>query len=279
MVSYRNRRRYSNSRNVGRERARQHIQEAQEFSQTIGGTDEDVKKWFFSRSNHELKSIFQLYRKKFGDKPADYAEEAYPDWKSEKRYMSGRVATRLFSLLPPIMPMKDKFHLVDTLWEHVGPTKKRLITAGYNANKDEVIALVKKEIGMLTTNWTIPDEISARFKWLSANDSHTYQKLLSHIKESERQLGLNIIKEQIPILIKKFESDWSESASRLSYVIEVGKQSIELRFEGDSNVAEARDWYKAYYSSSAKSENEGGGYWVMFWIILFIVIGFIRSCN
>ena len=41
-------RRRGRRRNYGQERALQHIQEAKDLSRELGGTDEDVKSYFFS---------------------------------------------------------------------------------------------------------------------------------------------------------------------------------------------------------------------------------------
>jgi hypothetical protein len=267
---------YKRKRNYGRERALQHIQEAKDLSRELGGTDQDVKQWFFSRSRSEMRTIFNTYRENFGGDAADYAEDTYSDWKSGKRKMSGVVAGRLFSLLPPIMPIEDKFQLVDSLWQHVGPTKKRLITAGSQADVNEILSVVKKEILMLTTDWTIPVEIASRFSWLSGNDSKTYQTLLSHIKESERQLGVRVIEEQVPNLVQKFETDWSETTGRLSYIVEVGKQSVEIRLVGNSESVVAQNWYAA--SGYRSSDSEGTPY--LWFLTLMILIGFfVKNCS
>jgi hypothetical protein len=39
---------------IGHKKALQHIHEAEELSQQLGGTDEDVKKYFFSLPPKEL---------------------------------------------------------------------------------------------------------------------------------------------------------------------------------------------------------------------------------
>ena len=241
--------------NAGRAAAEQHIREAEELSKELGGTDKDVKKWLFSRSSGELNMILSKYRNKFGDVQADYATETFQDWKSGRRKMSGRVASRFYSILPPMMPMNSKFELVESLWEHVGPKKRRVVEAGLNSDKQEVISVVRSEIEKLTTKWTVPKNLTNRFNWLSQNDSTTYQKLLSHIKESERQLGLQVIENQVPILMEKFERDWQSSTHRLSYIIDVGKQSVEIRLSGESDSVIAKDWYLATQRNSTSTDD------------------------
>ena len=106
-----------------RARREQHAQEAKEFSKLVGGTDEDIKQWFFGLSAAERGPIIQAYGDAYGQLRREYAEEAFPHWRSGRRRMSGLVAKRLYSLLPPHMPISARLSLVESLWRHVAPTR------------------------------------------------------------------------------------------------------------------------------------------------------------
>ena len=113
------RRRYQSSygsRSVGHERALQHIKEAEQLSQELGGTDKDVKAYFFSLPTHQLRTILDAYEAKYGRKPREYAEVTLPKWRSGRVKMSGMNASRLFNLLPPRMPLPEKYKLTENLW-------------------------------------------------------------------------------------------------------------------------------------------------------------------
>src|SRR5687767_12306685 len=103
--------RYRSSRYVdpGIERARQHIAEAQALSAELGGTDEDVKQYFFTLSPEKLSLVLDAYQRKHGLERRVYAEQTLPRWRSGRVHMSGMVASRLYSLLPPLMPLEAKF--------------------------------------------------------------------------------------------------------------------------------------------------------------------------
>ena len=60
-----------------------HVEEAKALSRELGGNDKDVKDWFFSKSKSELQRVFSSYRTRYGDKAADYAEDAFPEWKND----------------------------------------------------------------------------------------------------------------------------------------------------------------------------------------------------
>ena len=253
----------SSSFDRGYEKARQHIEDAKRLTRELGGTDQDVKKWFFTRSSNKLNSIFVAYEKNYGRTKADYAREAYPKWKSGKTQMSGTVAERLFKLLPNMMPLDDKYSLVESLWKHVGPSKKRLVKCGGNTPVEKVVSSVEQEVMKLVTTWEIPNDLTNRFRWLSGNDSVTYQKLLAHIKEQERKLGEATLRHHIPELKTKY-SEMSEVTSRLSYEINVNKQSVELRIEGDGDTLTVSDWTPIVQPRS-NGETSGNLSWI-WWV-------------
>jgi hypothetical protein len=62
-----------------------------------------------------------------------YAEQTMRKWRAGTVQMSGTVAERLFSLLPPRMPLTEKYKLVETLWTHVGPRSKKIVSLGLDA--------------------------------------------------------------------------------------------------------------------------------------------------
>ena len=80
---------------IGREKAREHIQEAEALSRELGGTDQDVKEYFFSLSPNQLSGILDKYEQQNGEKAREYAEETFPKWKNGQVHMSGKVAERL----------------------------------------------------------------------------------------------------------------------------------------------------------------------------------------
>src|SRR5690554_3074455 len=82
------------------EHARKHIEEAKILSEELGGSDKDVKDFFFGLKGNQLDAVLDSYEKNFGLKAREYAELALPQWKSGSKKMSGLVASRLFSLLP-----------------------------------------------------------------------------------------------------------------------------------------------------------------------------------
>ena len=75
------RRKRSGARNrAGYERAKQHIEDAERLTEELGGTDTDVKNWFFSLTPNKRSTIFKKYGQEYGASKEEYARLAYPKW-------------------------------------------------------------------------------------------------------------------------------------------------------------------------------------------------------
>ena len=66
----RRRRSYYHARDIGLERALQHIEDARRLTAELGGTDQDVKEYLFSLSRQQLGPILDAYEQKYGPKSA-----------------------------------------------------------------------------------------------------------------------------------------------------------------------------------------------------------------
>ncbi len=99
------------SRDFGMEAALRHIEEARIFSHEIGGTDADVKQYFFGLSGQALEQILSAYGRANGRQAEAYARRMFNRWKAGSTQMSGLVAKRLFSLLPPTMRLIPLFQV------------------------------------------------------------------------------------------------------------------------------------------------------------------------
>jgi hypothetical protein len=107
---------WRNSSDHGRERAMAHIAAANRLSSELGGTDKDVKTYFFELPPEALRNVLDEYQHQYGLTKRAYAETTIAKWKSGRVQMSGEVAERLYSLLPPRMPLAVKYRLTEGLW-------------------------------------------------------------------------------------------------------------------------------------------------------------------
>jgi len=220
-------RRYNNS-SYGREKAAQHIREAKRLSEELGGTDEDVKNYFFSLNPNQLKILLGKYEAKHGASAREYAEETFSKWKGKRRQMSGMVATRLFNLLPPEMPLDAKYQLTESLWKHVGPSSSKIYYIGLDANIDEVHSTIKAHLENVVIHYEIPSSMEKRFNWLSHGDVRIKQKLLNHLRQQEQALLLEAVQTNIPILLDHLRGNEGSLTNHVSHFINVGKHDVKV---------------------------------------------------
>jgi len=223
--------------NAGRARALQHIKEARIFSREIGGFDDHVKKYFFSLHSNQLRPILDEYEAKHGHAARKYAEWVLPRWRSGRTKMGGDSAKRLFELLPPRMPLPEKFALVENLWKHFGPRSKKVLQVGPDADVDMVVGAVRNHVENTIANYKIPNNLEERFSWLSAGDVQVKQELLNHFRQREKEHAVNGTHEMVPVMLEHLRSDDGRHTHRLAQILKIGKHEIEITFDpGSSGV-------------------------------------------
>jgi hypothetical protein len=227
MSAYYNRRSYSR-RSIGHERALEHIRQAKELSRELGGTDEDVKKYFFNLPAEKLNAVLDSYEKTYGRQAREYAMSTLPKWKSGQVSMSGMNATRLFNLLPPIMPLETKFKLIESLWSHVGPSSKKVYYYGPDVDVDEVATVVGDYLDQTVHNYSIPDSFERRFNWLAQGDSTVKQQLLNFFRQREKEILESVIRSKLPILVKTISAANGQYSTRAKQTLVVGKHEVHL---------------------------------------------------
>ena len=259
---------YYRSGGIGLERALQHIEEAKQLSLELGGTDVDVKEYFFSLPPNELKSILDEYGRSYGSDKREYAEKTFHKWKSGRTKMSGLVAGRLYDLLPPRMPLNKKYVLIKNLWESYGPHSDKTLMIGPDAQQSEIINIVREHIYETIDNYNIPANLENRFKWLSMNDAKIQQQFLNHFLNLEKQLAVTGTNKYIPPILQHIRQH-GDIISRINKHLEIGNHKFILAFDPKAKGLELKDTPNfAYYRDQSTSDSGG-----LFWWIIFI--GFI----
>lgn len=225
--------------NPGLERALQHIEDARELTAQLGGTDEDVKSYFFNLPPRELAFILDEYGKRHGQPARVYAEETMDQWRSGAREMSGMVAARLFGLLPPRMPTDKKYELVENLWRRLGPRSFRVFTLGYNVPTDLVVATVRDSLLGQVRSFTIPSQLENRFEWLAAGDVTVRQQLLNHLQDMEKNAILAGVSIQVPVILQHLNSSEGQTTQSAAQEIKIGNHAVRLEFRrGHDGITE-----------------------------------------
>lgn len=247
---------------AGRERAERHIREARELTAELGGTDQDVKEYFFGLSPQELAPVLDEYGRRHGASAREYAELTIPKWKSGQVHMSGMVASRLFRLLPPRMPLEAKYQLVKNLWTHVGPSSNKRMRIGPDATRGDVLAVVSRYMADVAVHYMVPDELERRFAWLTSNDVHLRQQILNRLQDEERELVVQAIKQQFPIMQRHGFGQGSDYTQRLAQTVRVGKHTLELAFDDSLEGVHLEDRTRTPFATTNRGSDLTWLWWV-----------------
>jgi hypothetical protein len=213
-----------------REKALRHIEEAKAFTAEMGGTDVDVKKYFFSLPWSELDSLFRDYGRRYGSSPEEYAREAFDFWKSGRRQMSGLVAKRLFEFLPPKMPLAKKYELADNVWRNFAPKTSHNYKIGKDTDIEDLSGTISNKLDSLITDFSIPSNIKNRFHWLASGDIHIEEQLLNYCRQQMKSLAFEKINLEIPVLQRQ-EKISSVFTGLLKTTIIINKNEISITID------------------------------------------------
>lgn len=261
--------RSSGYKRTGVDFAMDHIAAAKALSKTLGGTDKDVKEYFFSLGSHQLRPILEEYKSKYGEKAYDYAVETIPKWRTNAVQMSGQTAERLYNLLPPRMPLEKKYQLTENLWRTLGPASEQYVTCGFDATVDEIMNVAGVQISNSVMNFNIPEDLERRFNWISSGDIGIKQKILNHLQETEKHVALAQARMSLYALKGHISSDQGAHVSRATHTIQVNKHKLVITFDPrETGVRQGRP-------IPAPSGFDGGAPWgfiILVAIALFIAV-------
>lgn len=274
------RRRYSSrsfrrvSHNNGNEFARAHIEAAKQLSRELGGTDEDVKQYFFGLPETDLQIILDLYEHHYGLQARLYANSTIAKWRAGQVRMGGQTASRLFKLLPPLMPLATKYQLIANLWDHFGPSSKKILRVGLDATLEEILEQVRRHIEGVVVHYRIPENLEMRFEWLAAGDSHVKQDLLSYLRHKEKSLVVEGARLQLPVMLAHLRGIDGENTHRLAQVLKIGKHELEVSLErGFSGVVLTEHSSRTISTHSASNSNHRWLWWIAgIALLLFMMI-------
>ena len=145
--------------------------------------------------------------------------------------MSGMVASRLFRLLPPRMPLDAKYRLTKNLWAHVGPSSSKRVRVGREATLEDVLAVVRSHMSNVVVHYRVPETLEKRFTWLTAGDVQLRQQLLNRLQDEEQELVIEAIGQQFPIVRRHTSGPGGRYTHRLAQTVKVGKHTMELAFD------------------------------------------------
>ena len=186
--------------------------------------------------------------------------------------MSGTVAERLFKLLPPRMPLGEKYKLTESLWAHFGPSSKKRLRIGITADVNMAFVEIDRHIEEVVTAHHIPKELEARFEWLAQGDVNVKQQLLNHLRGLERKLVSDGARLQLPVMIDHLKSNAGALTHRMTQTLKIGKHELELLIDREFDGVALEEWKPPV---SIKTATGGNGW--MIWLLIAAVIIFLLN--
>lgn len=254
--------------------AKRHIDEAKQFSEEIGGTDQDVKDYFFSLNKNDLEVIFTEYGNKYGSEKEDYARNTFERWRRGQRIMSGLVANRIFSIIPAHMPLEMKYKLAENLWIHFGPQSVKKYQVGIDTDIQSIIETITSDLDEVIINYNLPDNLKKRFEWLSSNDIDIKQKLLNFFRQETKKLAIQKASLEIPIFQEKFKSNPLEM-KHAKIVLDINKISIAIIITPLENSISRLSLVSEASVDEIKTDNSFNFGMIFVFLLIVIIMGAI----
>ena len=187
------------------------MQERRELSSRVLGLDNDIIAKLFQLPDEKVQLLFARYQLAHGLTDGTYIREAWLEWKSRRRGISGMNAKRLINLAPAVLSYDDRFELVSKLYkktrklEHVQLT----VVLGINENglrelDDYILKFCNKPF---EHEW--PEDIFTFVGWICDDDAVAAKKLTVAIETESTLMTARYAKEEchrLLVSIKNLES-------------------------------------------------------------------------
>jgi hypothetical protein len=183
------------------------------------------------------------------------------------------VDSRLFTLLPPLMPVQAKYKLTESLWQHFGPSSRKTLMVGLNANIGEVIGRIREHIDDIVVRYKIQEELQRRFEWLSAGDVNVKQELLNHLRKMEKTIVVEGARAQLPVMLEHLRNNGTHT-HRLAQLLKVGKHELEVLADKHANGVTLAEPVPVGVGSATSGGN--GLIWLLVIGALLLALAFAR---
>jgi hypothetical protein len=264
-------------RSAGQQAARRHIQEANQLTQVLGGTDNLVKNFLFDLPPKDLDEVLAKYGDAFGRSAEEYARITMPLWRIRKVHMSGMVAERLYKFLPPRMPVALRYEIAEGLWRHVGPSSHKTLRFGPDVPASEIIAKSEAHITEVVVTYKIPEQLERQFNWLTSDDVSAKQQLLNHLRDLDKGMVVEAVRLQATVMTQHLQDERAKNTQLFTHTVTVGKHQLQLEANFKQIGSELVEYQR--YSSRARTKDQN---WIeqYAWIgIVAVVIGIIVIAN
>jgi hypothetical protein len=193
--------------------------------------------------------------------------------------MAGQTAARLYRLLPPLMPLKDKYELARSLWRHVCPSTHKVIRCGTDSHHDRIVAVVQDYVANVVREYRIKESLTNRFNWLAAGDISVQQQLLNHLLLMEKAQAVQAVSAHLTVLLGHMR-EAGAFTTRLAHTIHIGKHTVEILIDADASGVQIEEPRSIATTPSLPVAKSGASLAWLWWLLgigLVVLLMALRS--
>ena len=123
------------------------------------------------------------------------------------------------------MPPAKRLELAGNIWQHFGPRSVSKFTVGPNADAKAVLDAVYARLDKAIEAYRIPEDIRARFEWLSGGDTKVKELLLNYFPAMERKVASEQLQQELPILQKQMR-EYGNQTVPIRTTINIQRHSV-----------------------------------------------------
>jgi len=197
-------------------------------AQLLGAAAAQTLEVFFNLGEQIVGQMMTEYRRAYGERKAEYLRKAYSQWRMGKRAVSQVVRERLLDLLPPFLPLDQKYQIIKAIYK----SSLTITTLDFLLRSEKDIEVVREAVRQhvsrpdATVVQSIVYEIAS---WLSDQDAQICLAMIDRLKQEEERLLSQQALSQIQMLTDFVSRVGMRSSA--ARIIELPSLKITIRVE------------------------------------------------
>ena len=129
----------------------------------------------------------------------------------------------------------------------------------------------------VAVHYMVPEALEKRFAWLTASDVHLRQQILNRLQDEERELVIEAIRQQFPVMQGHSSGHGGQYTQRLAHTVRVGKHTIELVFDHLLEGVHLEDRTRAPFAAGVRGPDLSWLWWAAGIGLLLLFILAVRG--
>jgi hypothetical protein len=208
-----------------------HMQARRELSRNVFGLDNEILQHLFKLRSREKESLLGHYEAEYGRSAGDYARKIWPEWASQRRGVSGEVATRFINLAPKVLSPDARYDIVAKMYQKTKRPESHYLTAilGYSEGAFSEIEKLFKRLCEKPFEHKWPDSLIQFANWLCDDDSVAAKRIIAAIETENSLMIVNAARLECNRLLQALHKLDSAYAGTHRMELPYGTISLRIR--------------------------------------------------